>query len=130
MTMENFGDWTGPVAVLVVSAVGSLFACRQWVSRLAFFLLAPVFYLMLWLPITVLVGLLIWNNDAAVAVASLLTLSLYILNCFIFHNDGVGGVALVEGLGGTGPGGRNKGGGGDGGTTPPSPITYRRMSLK
>ena len=118
------------VLLVLVSATGSLVACRSWLSRFFFFLLAPVIYLLLWIPITVLAGFFFWNGDWAIAVGTILTFGLYAFNCLIFHNDGVGGVALMDGPAGARPRGRKPGGGGDGGTTPPSPITYRRMSLK
>jgi hypothetical protein len=113
-----------------VSAVGSYFACRRWSSRFAFFLLAPILYFLLWIPITAFVGIFPIPAAWAYLIGAAITLGLYVLNCVILYNDGVVGVSLLEGLGGTGPGGRETSGGGDGGTTPPPPITYRRLSLK
>lgn len=127
--MESLGEWFWPAVLVGISAAGSRFACRRWVSRLAFFVLAPVVYLLLFFPIAAITCLLPLPDGFLFGIASLATLSLYILNCVIFRNDGAEGVGLLQGLGGAGPGDRN-GGGGDGGTTPPSPITYRRFSLK
>ena len=129
MMMESLGEGFLPVVLVGISAVGSLFACRKWVSRLAFFMLAPLVYLLLFLPVVAITCLLPIPDAFVYGIASLATLSLYIFNCVIFRNDGAEGVGLLQGLGGSGPGGRN-GGGGDGGITPPSPITYRRFSLK
>jgi hypothetical protein len=128
MTVGDFMESGWLWLIAGVSAAGSLIACRKWVSRLFFFLLAPLAFFMVWIPVSVLVSLVLWDYAWAVLVSMMITSGAFFWVCMVLRNDGVGGVSLMEGPAIAGPRGRE--GGGVDVTIPPPPITHRRMRLR